>query len=102
MPLIMKITPKSYLIVNLLQVSPAAPNYISLVELQLSITGMTVGPTLGSSHCIVDQTDSSFRRSLLVEVRGDTERPWHGTIISPTATLKMISYNNLPPQYLSA
>ena len=46
------------------------------VELQLSITGMTVGPTLGPEHCIIGQetqqlphSDPSYRRSLLVEVR---------------------------------
>ena len=43
---------------------------------------MTVGPTLGPEHCIIEQetpelphSDPAYRRSLLVEVReGERER----------------------------
>ena len=60
------------------------------VELQLSITGMTVGPTLGPEHCIIEQetqelphSDPSYRRSLLVEVReGERERETAQIIIT--------------------
>ena len=65
---------------------PGALNDILPVELQLSITGMTVGPTLGPEHCIIEQesisqlphSDPSYRRSLLVEVReGERETAQH-------------------------
>ena len=79
--IIKKFSAELHLIVNFYQ--PAALNDILPVELQLSITGMTVGPTLGPEHCIIEQetvsqlphSDPSYRRSLLVEVReGEREK----------------------------
>ena len=78
--IIKRFSAELHLILNFYQ--PAALNDILPVELQLSITGMTVGPHLGPEHCIIEQetqqlptSDPSYRRSLLVEVReGERER----------------------------
>ena len=108
---VLRITPKSSLTVHFIQIwpnlscSPSAPDYISL-ELQLSITGMTVGPTLGPEHCIIEQqeaqalphSDSSYRRSLLVEVRGREGETAQSLITASSSVQQCFMFSHYQPR----